>query len=66
MDLHNAMDDAEGDDRMDIQASYSSVIEDFRAGLLQRLGRDDVDDFEDRELDALLLKVRFKGAADAD
>jgi hypothetical protein len=60
------MDDAEGDDRMDIEASYSSVIADFRAGLLQWLGRDDVDDFEDRQLDALLLKVRLKGAADED
>lgn len=46
--------------RVNIQASYSSIISEYRAGLLQWLEKDsrsEDDDFEDRDLDALLFKV---------
>lgn len=59
-----SMDDVEKekeDDKMDIQASYSSIIRDFRANLLHWLEKENesggYNDFEDRDLDALLLKV---------
>jgi len=59
------MEDAEKDqedERLDIQAIYSTTINEFRRGLRQWLEkeRDEEEengDFEDRELDALLLKV---------
>ena len=61
------MEDAEKDqedEKMDIQSSYSSKITEFRQGLLQWLGKDcqapETEDFEDRDLDALLLKVPLK------
>jgi hypothetical protein len=48
------------DERMDIQASYSSFIADYKAGLLKWLEKDlsQTDEFEDQELDTLLLQVR--------
>jgi len=56
MDLDN--DEAE---RMNIRASYSAIIDDYRTGLTKWLqmdpGASSIQDFEDRELDALLLKV---------
>jgi hypothetical protein len=58
------MEDAEKeqeDERLDIQASYSSTISEFKSGLKQWLQKDPLEegneDFEDRDLDALLLKV---------
>lgn len=49
------------DDKMDIQASYSSLIKEFRKFLLQWLKKEpesnEIEDFEDQDLDALLLKV---------
>jgi hypothetical protein len=58
------MEDAEKeqeDERLDIQASYSSTINEFKSGLKQWLLKDPLEegneDFEDRDLDALLLKV---------
>ena len=49
------------DERLDIQASYSSTINEFKSGLKQWLQKDPLEegheDFEDRDLDALLLKV---------
>ena len=55
------------DERMDIQASYSSFIADYKAGLLKWLEKDlsQTDEFEDQELDALLLQVRSVEVADA-
>ena len=51
------------DDRMDIQGLYSTVITDFRTGLLRWLEQESdsgrVEDYEDREVDALLLKVFY-------
>jgi hypothetical protein len=44
-------------ERMDIQASYSSVIAEYKSGLLKWLEKHSVDDFEDRALETLLLKV---------
>jgi hypothetical protein len=52
--------DEQGRGRVNIQASYSSVIHEYRTGLLQWLEKDsesEDNDFEDRELDALLFKV---------
>jgi hypothetical protein len=58
------MEDAEKeqeDERLDIQASYLSTINEFKSGLKQWLQKDPLEegneDFEDRDLDALLLKV---------
>ena len=58
------MEDAEKeqeDERLDIQASYSYTINEFKSGLKQWLQEDPLEegngDFEDRDLDALLLKV---------
>lgn len=49
------------DERLDIQAIYSSTINEFRSGLRKWLENEPVEqedeDFEDRDLDALLLKV---------
>jgi len=49
------------DERKNIQAYYSSIIQEFRAGLQNWLGKvppsAEIDEFEDRDLDALLLKV---------
>jgi len=56
MDLDN-----DDDERMNIQVSYSAVIRDYAAGLAKWLQVDPVaspiEGFEDRELEALLLKV---------
>ena len=56
MDLEN-----DEDRRMNLQASYSSLIQDYIRGLEAWLEKEppasSVDVFEDRELDALLLKV---------
>lgn len=51
------------EDRMDIQGSYSSAISEFRNRLVNWLEKEPqvgetLEDFEDRELDALLLKVQ--------
>lgn len=58
------MEDAEKeqeDERLDIQAIYSSTINEFKSGLRKWLEKEPVEqedeDFEDRDLDALLLKV---------
>jgi hypothetical protein len=49
------------DETMDIGASYGTVIKEFESGLHRWLEKEtlagDADDFDDRELDALLLKV---------
>jgi tubulin-specific chaperone D len=49
------------EERFDIQASYLTVIKEFRSGLLQWLAKEsqsgEIEEFEDRSLDALLLKV---------
>jgi hypothetical protein len=54
-------DKEQDEDSMDIQGSYSDTIQDFRKGLLKWLEKEpqpgDFEDFEDRELDALLLRV---------
>ena len=61
--MENAERDQE-DEKMDIQSSYSSKITDFRQGLLQWLEKEyqssETEDFEDRDLDAVLLKVPLK------
>ena len=61
------MEDAEKDqedEKMDIQSSYSNKIAEFRQGLLQWLEKEyqppETEDFEDGDLDALLLKVHAK------
>lgn len=51
------------DDRTDIQGWHSSMISEFKNRLLEWLEKEPqveetVEDFEDRDLDALLLKVR--------
>ena len=59
------MDDANNEqeeDRLDIQAHYSKIIADYKVGLEKWLKNEgprigEIEDFEDRELDALLLKV---------
>jgi hypothetical protein len=58
------MEDAEReqeDERLDIQASYSPTINSFKGGLKDWLEKkqasEENEDFEDRDLDALLLKV---------
>lgn len=67
MESTSRMEDAEKDqedEKMDIQSSYSNKIADFRQGLLQWLEKEyqppSTEDFEDRDLDALLLKVHSK------
>lgn len=48
-------------DGIDIQGLYSTVITDFRTGLLRWLEQEPdstrIEDHEDRQVDALLLKV---------
>ena len=70
MESNSKMEDAERDqedEKMDIQSSYSSKITDFRQGLLQWLEKEyqssETEDFDDRDLDALLLKVPLKGSS---
>ena len=51
------------EDKTDIQGWHSSMISEFKNRLLEWLEKEPqveetVEDFEDRELDALLLKVR--------
>jgi len=52
------------DETVDIQSSYSTKITDFKQGLLQWLEKEsqshETEDFEDRDLDALLLKAPRK------
>jgi hypothetical protein len=67
MEFNSKMEDAERDqedETMDIQSSYSSKITDFRQGLLQWLEKEyqssETENFENRDLDALLLKVPLK------
>jgi len=56
MDLDN-----DEDERTNTPASYSAIIDDYRTGLIKWLqmdpGASSTQDFEDRELDALLLNV---------
>jgi hypothetical protein len=56
MDLEN-----EEDGPVNLQASYSNIIKDYESGLAAWLAQEQpassIDAFEDRELDALLLKV---------
>jgi hypothetical protein len=47
------------DERVDIQAFYSNVIAEYKGGLQAWLQEDQEDEFEDRELDALLLKAHL-------
>ena len=61
------MDDDEkekDEERTDIQAYHSRIILEFRDGLLCWLRKEsasnEVDEFEDRDLDRLLLKVPYK------
>ena len=58
--MENGDRDQDGDG-VDIQGLYSKVITDFRARLLRWLEQEpdpsDIQDHEDREVDALLLKV---------
>jgi len=54
-------DKEQDNDGVDIQGLYSTVITDFRTGLLRWLEQEPdftrVEDHEDRQVDALLLKV---------
>lgn len=47
--------------RLNLQATYSNIIQDYQAGLQEWLAKEQpvssIDAFEDGELDALLLKV---------
>jgi hypothetical protein len=55
------MDFENEEDGMNLQASYSSIIQDYKTGLETWLAKEQpvssIDAFEDRELDTLLLKV---------
>jgi hypothetical protein len=46
---------------MDLQSSYSSIMRDYRINLIQWLEKqseaNEIEDFEDRDLDAILLQV---------
>lgn len=65
--IRKSMDDDEkekDEERTDIQAYHSRIIREFRDGLLCWLRNEsalgEVDEFEDRDLDRLLLKVPYK------